>query len=500
MDRDDDIPIHSGIEGIDEVLGGGLTPDRFYLVEGRPGAGKTTLALQFLLEGVRSGETVLYMTLSESAQELQAVARSHGWSLEGVAIREYLVQAATLAPEPVTMFHLAEVELGETLQRMLADVDELRPARVVLDALSELRLLAETTIRYRRQLLAFKQFFVTRHCTVLLLDDCTAAAGDPHVQSVPHGVLQLECLRQPYGGDRRQLRVAKMRGRAFLSGAHDYEIRRGGLVVFPRLVPGDEGPPFERRPMSSGIPGLDALLGGGPDTGSSLLVMGPAGTGKTTIALQYALDAARRGDKAVAFVFDEAVGALAERLLRIGMDPRPAMAAGRLQLCQVDPVELSPGEFLHRVRLAVERDGATVVAVDSLNGYLNAVSAERHLVAQLHEMLAYLAVRGVLAVLVIGQGSAPGRESSGIDISHLPDTIVQLRYFESRGHLCNAISVAKKRAGRHESTSRELLIDAAGPRLGEPLGFVLATSSSAPRQAGRNGTSGDHQAPSRGPQ
>lgn len=497
MDGDDDSPIRSGVEGIDEVLGGGLTPDRFYLVEGRPGAGKTTLALQFLLEGVRNGETVLYMTLSESAQELQAVARSHGWSLEGVAIREYLEQASALAHEPVTMFHLAEIELGETLQRMLADVDELRPTRIVLDALSELRLLAETTIRYRRQLLAFKQFFLTRHCTVLLLDDCTVAAGDPHVQSVPHGVLQLESLRLPYGSDRRQLRVAKMRGRAFLSGAHDYEIRRGGLLVFPRLVAARGAPrAFDRRPLSSDIAALDALLGGGPDTGTSLLLMGPAGVGKTTVAMQFALAAARRGESAVMFAFDEILGTLVDRLRRLGMDPRPAMAAGRLELRQIDPVEISPGEFLHRVQQAVDRDGVRLVVVDSLNGYLNAVGAERHLVAQLHELLAFLALRGVLTVLVIGQGSVPGDETAAtIDIGHLPDTILQLRFFESGGHMCKAIAVTKKRAGGHETSSREVKMhDASGLHIGEPLETLHGTLAATSPRPGRDGAFGESRA------
>jgi circadian clock protein KaiC len=480
-----DRAIGTGIPGLDQVLEGGLTPNRIYLVEGNPGAGKTTLALQFLLEGVRAGEPVLYMTLSESAIELDSVARSHGWSLEGVTVREYVLHEASFGHEQVTMFHPAEVELGETLNRMLSDVDELRPARVVLDALSELRLLAETTIRYRRQLLAFKQFFLKRRCTVLLLDDCSGVPADPHVQSVMHGVVMLECQRTAYGGDRRQLRVAKLRGRAFRSGAHDYEIRRGGLEVFPRLVASDHVRQFERAPMSSGIASLDALLGGGPVAGTSLLLMGPAGAGKTTIAMQYAISAARRGENAAVFAFDETLATLRGRLREIGLDPDPLVADGRLKLRQVDPVELSPGEFEHLVRTAVEQDGARLVVIDSLNGYLNAMPAERHLTAQLHELFAYLANHGVVSMLLIGQRGLVGSAfESPVDASYLSDSLLLLRFFESEGRVRKAISVTKKRGGGHEATVRELVIDRSGIQVGESLSDFRGVLTGVPEYVG----------------
>lgn len=485
MDHAAASPIGTGIPGLDQVLEGGLTPNRIYLVEGNPGAGKTTLALQFLLEGVRCGEPVLYMTLSESALELESVARSHDWSLEGVTIREYVMHEASFGEDQVTMFHPAEVELGETLGRMLSDVDELRPARVVLDALSELRLLAETTIRYRRQLLAFKQFFLKRRCTVLLLDDCSSMPGDPHVQSVLHGVLMLESIRTEYGGDRRQLRVGKLRGRGYRTGAHDYEIRRGGLQVFPRLVASEHVLEFERRPIRSGIDALDTMLGGGPIAGTSMLLTGPAGTGKTTIAMQYAISAARRGERAAVFSFDETHATLRSRLAEIGLDPDPLVAAGSLQMRQVDPVQLSPGEFEHLVRLAVEQDGARVIVLDSLNGYLNAMPAERHLVAQLHELLAYLANCGVVSLLVIGQRGMVGTAyDAPVDASYLSDSLVLLRFFESGGRVRKAISVTKKRGGGHEDTVRELVIDRAGIAVGEPLSDFRGVLTGVPEYLG----------------
>ena len=485
MERHDETPIGTGIAGLDEILDGGLPPNGIYLVEGSPGAGKTTLALQFLLEGVHRGETVLYMTLSESAADLERVARSHGWSLEGVTLREYMLQEASLDHEQATMFHPAEIELGETLRRMLADIDELRPARVVLDALSELRLLSETAIRYRRQLLVFKQFFLKRRCTVLLLDDRSGQSDDTHMQSVPHGVIVLESFRTPHGGDRRQLRVTKLRARAFRSGAHDYEIRRGGLEVFPRIVATAHAATFARKALPSDLDALDALLGGGPVTGTSLMVTGPAGTGKTTIAMLYAISAARRGERAAVFSFDETSATLTSRLAEIGLDTAPLAAGGRLLLRQIDPVELSPGEFGHLVQVAVERDAARLIVIDSLNGYLNSLPGERHLTAQLHEMLTYLANHGVVTLLVVGQHGLVGPElDSPVDTSYLSDSILLLRYFEAGGRVRKAISVTKKRGGGHEPTVRELMIDGDGIRVGPPLSEFRGVLTGVPKYLG----------------
>ncbi len=466
----DDSPVGTGIAGLDVVLDGGLTPNRIYLVEGNPGAGKTTLALQFLLEGVRRGERALYMTLSESALELELVARSHDWSLEGVSIREYVLNEAVFNHEQVTMFHPSEVELGETLQRMLTDVDELGPGRIVLDALSELRLLAETPIRYRRQLLAFKQFFLKRQCTVLLLDDRSGTPGDAHVQSVLHGVVLLEQHRTAYGNDRRQLRVCKLRGRAYRTGSHDYEIRRGGLEVFPRLVAARHATDYRRIAFPSGLPALDVLLGGGPQAGSSTLLMGPAGVGKTTIAMQYAISAAQRGERATVFSFEESIGLLAARLAELGMSVQSVLQQGLLELHQVDPVSVSPGEFADAICSAVEQRQARVIVIDSLNGYLNAMSSENQLTAQLHELLAFLANRGVVTFVILGQQGLVGPNvAAPIDASYLSDSIVLLRYFESGGRVRKAISVTKKRGGGHESTIRELIVDGNGIQVGAPL-------------------------------
>lgn len=470
MQTDSTATASTGIPGLDAVLNGGLTPNRIYLVEGDPGAGKTTIAMQFLLEGVRCGEPVLYMTLSESSTELHSVARSHGWSMDGIEIREYLASEAAFGHEQVTMFHPAEVELGETLRRMLADVDALKPRRIVLDALSELRLLAETPIRYRRQLLAFKQFFLNRNCTVLLLDDRTDAPGDPHVQSVLHGVMVLNHARSIYGKDRRFLRVSKLRGRRFQSGAHDYEIRTGGLEVFPRLVAAEHGRPFERDALASGVPALDRLLGGGPRRGTSTLLMGPAGVGKTTVGMQYVLAATSRGERAAVFTFDETAGVLIDRLRDLGLPIQAGLDDGTLLLHQVDPAELSAGEFVHRIRDAVERERVRIVLIDSLNGYLNAMPDERYLVAQLHELLTFLANHGVVTILVLGQRGLLGPQiEAPVDASYLADTVLLFRYFEADGRMRKAISAAKKRGGAHEHLIRELTIDARGIHVGEPL-------------------------------
>lgn len=465
------LPVSTGIDGLDDILHGGLTARRIYLVAGSPGAGKTTLALQFLLEGRRRGERTLYITLSETIAELTASAQSHGWSLAGVEMREYVAsEAALAAAAQLTMYPAAEVELGETLGSMLKEIESLRPQRVVIDALSEFRLLADTALRYRRQLLALKRFFIDRSCTVLLLDDRADRDHDTHVESIAHGVIVLEHSLTRYGGDRRQLRVQKLRGRDFRSGLHDYTIRTGGLVVFPRLVVADHASEFERRALPSGVAELDALLGGGPRMGTSTLLVGPAGVGKTTVAMQYAAAAAARGEHAAVFTFDELRGVLIDQMRSIGTDVDTFLERGSLNIEQVDPAALSPGEFAARVRQAVDVAGARIIVIDSLNGYLNAMPEEAFLTTQLHELLAYLGQRGAATLLIVAQQGFLGSQMTApIDASYLADAIVLFRFFELRGEVRKAISVTKKRGSRHERTIRELCVDSQGLHVGEVL-------------------------------
>jgi circadian clock protein KaiC len=466
--------IATGIEGFDTILHGGLTPDRMYLVEGDPGSGKTTLALKFLLEGVGRGEPVLYVTLSETEVELRAVARSHGWSLDGINILELVASEESLTPDSqLTMFHPSEVELSETTRAVLAEVERKKPARVVFDSLSEMRLLAQSPLRYRRQILALKQFFIGRSCTVLLLDDRTSEATDLQLQSIAHGVVSLEQLAPEYGAERRRLRIVKMRGVRYMGGFHDFNIERGGLRVFPRVVAAGQHQPYARQPVESGVPALDALLGGGLDRGTSTLLIGPAGCGKSTVATQYAVAATLRGERAAIFTFDETLGTLLARSDAVGIPLREQMEAGQVIVQQIDPAELSPGEFAHVVQQAVRPDtgnGARVVVIDSLNGYLNAMPEESFLTIQLHELLTYLAQQGVVSLLVVAQHGLVGSGMvTPIDASYLADTVVMLRYFEAAGRVRKAISVMKKRSGAHEDTIREIQLGSGGISVGEPL-------------------------------
>jgi circadian clock protein KaiC len=446
----------TGVPGLDDVLGGGLTPDRLYLVEGTPGAGKTTIALQFLMEGASRGESVLYVTLSETAHELQGVATSHGWDLRGVHMREMLPSQDMLLPdEQYTMFHPSEVELSETTLKILKDVEELRPTRVVFDSLSELRLLSGNSLRYRRQILALKQFFSGRQCTVILLDDMTATEHDLQVQSISHAVLRLEQQYSDYGSARRR---------------HDYKIRRGGLQVFPRLVAAEHAADLPQTKIPSGIATLDSLLGGGVEKGTSTLFVGAPGTGKSSVAVQFAIAAARRGENAALFIFDESITTLCTRSAGLGMDLAPFLASGRIKIKQVDPAELSPGELVHAIRMAVTDDAASVVVIDSLNGYLNAMPDERFLIVQLHELLTYLGAAGVATLLVGAQHGLIGMQmQTPVDASYLADAVVLLRYFEADGEVRQAISVMKKRGGAHERTIRSFNMDANGLQVGEPL-------------------------------
>ena len=461
----------TGIPGLDDVLGGGLVRDRLYLVDGDPGAGKTTLATEFLREGARRGERGLYITLSETAEELTAGAASHGWTLEGVDIVELVAEARDLDAETqVTMYHPSEIELQDTTRRVLEAVQRINPSRVVFDSLSELRLLAQNSLRYRRQILALKQFFIGRRCTVLLLDDRTAEGSDLQLQSIAHGVISLEQLTPVYGGARRRLRVVKFRGTNYRGGFHDFTIRPEGLFVFPRLVAAEHHETFARTSLSSGVTALDDLLGGGLDRGTSTLLLGPAGSGKSTIALQYAVAAARRGERAVLFAFDEGVGTLEARATALGIPMGAVCSEGHLEVQQIDPAEMSPGEFASLVREAVECRDARVVVIDSLNGYSNAMPEEHFLTTQLHEMLTYLGQRGVTTMMVVAQHGLLGNAiQAPVDSSYLADSVVLLRYFEDAGKVRKAISVVKKRSGRHEETIREMWFDMDGIHLGEPL-------------------------------
>jgi circadian clock protein KaiC len=461
----------TGIDGLDDVLGGGLTPNRLYLLEGVPGSGKTTLALQFLMEGVRRGEPVLYVTLSETEEELRGVAASHGWSLEGITIRELVPSEDSLRPDDqYTMFHPSEVELSETTRAILADVKQTRPARAVFDSLSELRLLAGSPLRYRRQILALKQFFSGRKCTVLLLDDMSSTSHDLQVQSIAHGAVRLEQLFPEYGAERRRLMVLKYRGVRFRGGYHDFIIRRSGIEVFPRLIANEHRAPVVAERLASGIRELDALLGGGIDRGTSTLIVGTAGTGKSSLASQFVAAAAARGERAALFIFDESIHTPMTRCEGLGIELQKHVADGRVSIQQVDPAELSPGEFAHAIRRAIDPPGASVVVIDSLNGYLNAMPEERFLIIQLHELLTFLGQAGV-ATLLIGahQGLIGGQMNTPVDASYLADAVILMRYFEAKGEVRQAISVVKKRGGAHERSIREFLLGEGGITVGQPL-------------------------------
>jgi circadian clock protein KaiC len=460
----------TGIPGLDEVLHGGLISERLYLVDGSPGAGKTTLALQFLLEGKRAGEDCLYVTLSETKQELQAGARSHGWDLEGIHIIELMANENELdADGHLTMLPPSEIELGETTRQIIAALERIEPIRMVLDSLSELRLLAQSSLRYRRQILALKQFFIGRKCTVMLLDDRTAEGPDLQLHSIAHGVIALDSFSPAYGQTRRHVEVIKFRGSDFVSGFHDFAIRQGGLTVFPRLVSAEHPSDFPRGSIPSGVAALDALLGGGVDRGTSTLLIGPPGSGKSTIAVQYAFAATQRGQHAAAFLFDETKSAMLARSAGIGLRIPEGPGDGQLAIHQIDPAVISPGEFADMVRKEVA-NGASVVLIDSLNGYLNSMPQNNFLTAQLHELLSYLNMQGVATFLVVAQSGIMGSNMpSPVDASYLADSVVALRYFEHAGSVKKAISVLKKRTGGHEGSIRELTFAKDGIHLSEPL-------------------------------
>lgn len=472
----------TGIEGLNDILNGGLTPERMYLVEGDPGSGKTTLALQFLLAGVSRGERTMYVTLSETTEELADSAASHGWTLDGIDVFQLAASEDGLrADTNYTMFHPSEVELSETTRSVLNEAERIGPARLVFDSLSELRLLAQNSLRYRRQILAIKQFFARRSCTVLFVDDRTGEGGDLQLFSLAHGVISLERHSPEYGRVRRRLQIAKVRGRAFREGYHDFSIERGGLRVHPRLVAADHATTYVRQTVPSGMGPLDELLGGGLTRGTSTLFVGPAGTGKSSLATRYALSAADRGESVAFFLFDELVGTFLERSAGLGMDVRGHVAAGRMTLRQIDPAELSPGQFAHVVKDAVEQQHAQVIVIDSLNGYLNAMPSEKLLVIHLHELLTYLGHQGVTTLLIVAQhGLVNAGASTPVDTSYLADTVLLLRFYELQGEVRQAVSVIKKRTGRHERSIRELTMTSDGVEVGETLSNVRGVLSGTP--------------------
>ena len=483
----DGAPMPTGVPGLDEILGGGYASNRAHLIEGRPGSGKTTLGLQFLLEGLRVGERGLYVTLSETRRELYSVAEQHGWSMQGLDIFELIPPELSFDPrQQQTLVHSSDLELGETVRMVIAEAERVNPTRVVFDSLSEIRLLSQGSLKYRRQVLALKNFFLMQDATVLLLDDLSAEPDDLNLHSVSHAIVRLEQLAPIYGAERRRLQVVKMRGARYRGGYHDFIIRRGGLQLFPRLIAHEHRRDYVADTVRSGVPALDALVGGGLDRGTSTLIVGPSGAGKSSLALAFLHTALKSGERCLIVNFDEASHVLMRRAAGIGMDLAPHLASENLLLEHIDPAELSPGEFAGRVRHAVEDGGARMVLIDSLSGYMNAMPEEQFLLLQMHELLTYLNQQGVVTILVLAQSGMIGQMSSPLDLTYLSDTVLLLRFFESGGQVRRAASAIKKRTGAHENTIREFSIDERGIRVGQSLVDFRGVLTGVPTYEGEN--------------
>jgi circadian clock protein KaiC len=475
----------SGIADLDDILAGGFVRHRIHLIEGTPGTGKTTLGLQFLLAGREAGEKTVYITLSETAEELRSTAQAHGWSFDGIHVFELMPPETDPSGDAgQTMFHPSEVELGETMRVLFQEIERSKPARIVVDSLSEVRLLAQSALRYRRQILALKQFLARRSTTVLMLDDMTSETHDLQLHSIAHGVITLEQRALDYGAERRRLRVTKMRGVRFRGGYHDYTIRTGGIEVFPRLIAAEHGATFKKEVVRSVSPELDEMLGGGIHRGTSTLLIGPAGSGKSSVAMSYLVAAAKRGEHGALFAFDESAQSIRDRSAGLGMAIEPFVVEGRILLEPINPAEMSPGEFTQRARRTVEENDSKVVVIDTLNGLLNAMPEERHLILQVHELLTFLSQAGVLTILVIAQHGMLGQMHNPLDLSYISDTVLLLRFFEARGEIRKAISVIKKRVGSHQSSIREFRLSGKGLQVGEPLTEFQGIMTGVPSYAG----------------
>jgi circadian clock protein KaiC len=478
--------LSTGNRGLDEIMEGGFVPGRLYLLEGAPGTGKTTIAMQFLMANAVAGTKSLYVTLSETAEEMRASAQSHGWQLpEGLNLFELAPPENVLSEDHhQSLLYSSDLELGESVKRIFEEIERVRPEILVLDSLSEIRLLAQSSLRYRRQVLSLKHYFNQCGITALILDDMTTDVADKTVHSVAHGVVMLEELAPTYGAERRRMRVLKYRGSSYRGGYHDLTITRGGVTVFPRLRAAEHRSRIDRTSLGSGIAELDQLLGGGIERGTSALLLGPAGAGKSLLAVTFALESIKRGERVAMFVFDEELGLLFDRAKNMGIELEQMRDDGFLIVEQVDAAELSPGEFSDRVRNTVIKHGVKTVVVDSLNGYQASMPEEQFLLLHIHELLQYLNRQGATTFLTVAQHGLVGDMKAPVDVTYLADTVLLLRFFEARGRVRRAISVIKKRAGHHENTIREYQIGAAGVRLGEPLVSFQGVLRGVPEYAG----------------